>query len=64
MTRVNNNKNQEINEWANQRAAYFAELGITKNDHIGILSKNSVSYIVSLIAALKLNAVPALLNKK
>ena len=54
---------QEINDWANQRAMYFTEFGISKNDHIGIVSKNSVSYIVSLIAALKLNAVPALLNK-
>ena len=40
------------------------ELGIGKNDHVGIISGNSVSYMISIFAALKLNAVPALLNKK
>lgn len=53
----------EIDEWSNQRARLFAQFGIGRNDHVGILSKNSASYMVSILAAIKLNAAGALLNK-
>jgi acyl-CoA synthetase (AMP-forming)/AMP-acid ligase II len=37
---------KEIDDWANQRARVFRELGAKSGDHIGILSENSVSYLV------------------
>ena len=53
----------EIDSWSNQRARHFASLGVGRNDHVGIFSKNSVSYMVSILAAIKLQAAGALLNK-
>ena len=53
----------EIDKWSNQRARLFDSLGVGRNDHVGILSKNSVSYMVSILAAIKLQAAGALLNK-
>ena len=49
---------KEIDCWANQRARYFADLGAKRGDHIGILSENSASFMISIFAANKLGAVP------
>jgi len=48
----------------NKENSKLGSLALEKNDHVGIMSGNSVSYMISIFAALKLNAVPALLNKK
>ena len=63
MTRDGNYSYRDIDNWANQRARYFADLGGKSGDHIGILSENSVSFLVSLFAANKIDATPALINK-
>jgi len=62
-TDAKNYSYKELDDWTNQRARYFVELGVKPGDHIGIFSENSVSYLVSLFAANKIDAVPALVNK-
>jgi len=63
LTRDRNYSYKEVDDWANQRARYFSDLGASRGDQIGILSENSISFLISLFAANKLDAVPALVNK-
>ena len=53
---------QQINFMADNLALCLASNGITKGDRIALLLENSVDYIISYYAALKLGAVAAPLN--
>ncbi len=52
----------ELDERANRLANRFIADGITKGDHIGIHGINSEAWMVSMLAAFKISAVPININ--
>jgi long-chain acyl-CoA synthetase len=53
---------QEINEKGNQLAHYFLETGMKKGDRIALLIENSIEYVVTYYAILKIGAITVALN--
>ncbi|MBN2088521.1 acyl--CoA ligase [candidate division KSB1 bacterium] len=53
---------QTLNERANQLANFFLEKGIQKGDRIAILLENSIHYVISYFAILKIGAIEVSLN--
>lgn len=41
-----------------KRARFYSELGVKSGDHLGLFAENSASYLISMYAANKINAVP------
>ncbi|MBA0126788.1 AMP-binding protein [Haloechinothrix sp. YIM 98757] len=52
----------ELDHRATRLAAWMAEQGVAKDDFIGIVMRNGVEYVETLLAAYKLRAVPVNVN--
>jgi 3-oxocholest-4-en-26-oate---CoA ligase len=52
----------ELDGQANRLAHYLSGAGIVAGDHVGIQLYNGIEYIVSMLAALKIRAVPVNVN--
>jgi len=52
----------EIDEQANRLAHHLSDAGFSVGDHIGIYAENSVEWIVAMVAAFKVRAVPINVN--
>lgn len=53
---------QETDRLSDLMAERFWDEGIAEGDHVGLWSENGVSFPVTLLALLKIGAIPALLN--
>jgi fatty-acyl-CoA synthase len=53
---------RELDGLANRIGHFFLQKGIGKGDHIGIFSYNRPEWLISMIAALKIRAVPININ--
>ncbi|MEK9649498.1 MAG: AMP-binding protein [Gammaproteobacteria bacterium] len=53
---------QELNQQADNMAAALTKIGITKGSHIGIYGYNSIEWIIVMLAAYKLCAIPININ--
>lgn len=53
---------QKLNERANQLANFFREKGIQKGKRVAILLENSIHYVISYFAILKIGAIEVSLN--
>jgi len=52
----------QVDEQANRLAHHLAAAGVGPGDHVGIHGQNSVEWMVAMIAAFKLRAVPININ--
>lgn len=52
----------ELDHRATRLAAWMAESGVAKDDFVGIVMRNGVEYVETLLAAYKLRAVPVNVN--
>jgi acyl-CoA synthetase (AMP-forming)/AMP-acid ligase II len=52
----------ELDERANRLAHWFLDLGLTTGDHIGIYGLNSEAWVVAMLAAFKIRAIPINVN--
>ncbi len=52
----------ELQEFTMQAASYFEKSGIKQNDHVAIISKNNVEFIITIFALWLIGAVPVPLN--
>ena len=52
----------ELEAEANRLAHWFLARGVAPGEHVGILCANSVDHVVTLVALLKMRAVPINLN--
>jgi len=52
----------ELDERANRLAHWFLDQGLTTGDHIGIYGLNSEAWVVAMLAAFKIRAIPINVN--
>src|SRR5690606_3365155 len=53
---------RELDEEANRLANHLLANGIREGEHIGIYGQNSVEWMVAMVAAFKMRAVPININ--
>ncbi len=52
----------ELDERANRLAHWFLDQGLTTGDHVGIYGLNSEAWVVAMLAAFKIRAIPINVN--